>query len=212
MSTDKASGSENCSSELVVLVHGIAASKLVFWRLEDSMRSRGYATLNWSYPSIRGDIISMSESLGQQLDALEADDSVQQFHLVTHSMGSILTRAALASRRFANLGRVVMLCPPNRGSRVAANFSRFLGGVCKPLGQLSDAPDSWVNQLPELANIDIGIIAAARDRVVRIESTGLPTQADHIVVNSGHTSMLFRRDVAEFVESFLRLGRFNRES
>ena len=62
--------------------------------------------------------------------------------------------------------------------------------------------------LPVLAE---RIVAAARDRVVRIENTRLSNQADHIVVNSGHASMLFRSEVADLIDSFLRHGRFVRQ-
>ena len=179
--------------------------------LERSLKERGYQTYNWGYPSIRGEIQSLSEALGRELQQLEADTQIGRFHLVTHSMGSILARAALADKKFSRLGRVVMLGPPHGGSRVAANLARVFGRVCRPLAQLSDTPDSLVNSLPEPTGCEIGIIAAARDRVVRIENTRLSNQADHIVVNSGHASMLFRSETADLVDSFLRHGRFVRQ-
>ena len=196
--------------ELVVLVHGLAASQAVMKRLEWRLQRSGYETLNWGYTSVRGDIQSQSRALQDKLLELNGDPGLQRFHLVPHSMGSILARAALASTEFNRLGRIVMLCPPHRGSRVAAGLSRVLGPICKPLAQLSDRADSFVNNLPEPVGYEIGIIAAARDRVVSVESTHLSRQADHIVINSGHTTMLFRRDVAELVDSFLRQGRFSR--
>ena len=33
---------------------------------------------------------------------------------------------------------------------------------------------------------------------------------DHIIVDSGHSSMLFRKDVRQLVESFLRRGSFSK--
>jgi hypothetical protein len=101
-----------------------------------------------------------------------------------------------------------MLGPPHGGSRVAAKVARYVGWFCRPLEQLSDAADSFVNLLALPTDCEIGIIAASRDRVVRVEHTMLPGQADHIVVDSGHTRMLFRADVAELVTSFLANGRF----
>jgi pimeloyl-ACP methyl ester carboxylesterase len=143
---------------------------------------------------------------------LNDDPSVDRFHLVTHSMGSILARAALANNEFSSLDRVVMLGPPHRGSRVATHLARMLGWLCRPLAQLSDGQNSFVNNLAEPTGYEIGIIAAERDRVVRVENTRLTNQVDHIVVKSGHTSMLFQPEVVDLIESFLRQGRFLRQN
>jgi hypothetical protein len=102
-----------------------------------------------------------------------------------------------------------MLGPPNRGSHVARKLTKWGGFLCKPLRQLSDAPDSFVRNLPwPAAALPIGVIAARHDRVVQLPSTHLPTQRDHVVVPSGHTRMLLRRDVATYVARFLREGQF----
>lgn len=197
--------------EIVLLVHGLAAGRAMLRPLERSLQQRGYQTFNWGYPSLRSEIQALSDALTQELIKLNADASVARINLVTHSMGSIIARSTLANNEFARLGRVVMMAPPHGGSRVAANLARLLGWLCRPLKQLSDNPNSLVNNLPEPEGYEIGIIAAARDRVVRIENTRLACQADHIVVNSGHTSMLFRLEVADLVDSFLRQGRFARQ-
>lgn len=197
--------------ELVVLIHGLAANRAMLKPLEGHVRQGGFETLNWGYRSITGDIRRLGNSLADQLRELDEDDCFERIHLVTHSMGSIIARAALVQQRLPRLGRIVMLGPPHRGSHIAAKFARTLGWFCKPLTQLSDAPNSLVNSLPEPEGYEIGIVAASHDRVVRIESTWLKSQKDHIVVGTGHTSMLFRPDVAELVSSFLREGRFVRQ-
>ena len=101
-----------------------------------------------------------------------------------------------------------MLGPPKRGSRVAAVLAQGLGWFCRPLAELSDAENSFVNTLAPPDGVDVGIIAASFDRVLSVESTHLPTERDHLVVPSGHTSMLFRSDVAEYTAAFLRQGHF----
>lgn len=207
---DRRDHSESRRRELVVLIHGLAANRAMLKPLERHIKQGGFETLNWGYRSVTGDIRQLGNSLAAQLREMDEDDRFERTHLVTHSMGSI-TRAALVQQRFPRLGRIVMLGPPHRGSRIAANCASMLGWLCKPLAQLSDDPDSLVNSLPEPEGYEIGIVAALHDRVVRIESTCLKTQKDHIVIRSGHTSMLFRREVAALVESFLRDGRFERQ-
>lgn len=202
--------SESGQRELVVLIHGLAASRGMLKPLERRIQQADFETINWGYRSITGDIRRLGNSLADQLRELDEDERFKRIHLVTHSMGSIIARAALAQQRLQRMGRTVMLGPPHGGSHVATNFARALGWFCKPLIQLSDDPASLVNSLPEPEGYDIGIIAALHDRVVRIESTRLKSQKDHIVIRSGHSSMLFRPDVAALVESFLRDGRFER--
>jgi hypothetical protein len=75
--------------------------------------------------------------------------------------------------------------------------------LCKSLHQLSDEADSYVNRLEAPTGVPVAIIAASRDRVVAVESTHLTTELEHRIVPSGHTTMLFRRDVAAHVVGFL---------
>jgi pimeloyl-ACP methyl ester carboxylesterase len=197
--------------EWVLLIHGLASNRLVMKPLEWHLRRQGYRTLNWGYRSMWSQIESHAERLGDTLEQLDQRDDVRHIRLVTHSMGSILARNALLERSYRKVNRMVMLGPPNRGSRVATIAARGLGWFCKPLKQLSDAADSYVNRLGTQTGIETGVIAASNDRVVALESTFLPGISDHVVVQSGHTSMLFRNDVAHHVDCFLRVGRFATE-
>ena len=194
-------------SDTVVLVHGLAANRIVMKPLEMRLAGHGYRTINWGYPSICGDIQRHARGLLHRLQQLDDDPSVAHVRLVTHSMGGIIARRVLMQTRPEKLRSLVMLCPPNHGSSVAAALARRWGWLCKSLPQLSDAADSFVNCLEVPDAIDVGIIAASHDRVVSIESTHLATELDHREVPSGHTTMLFRRDVADYVAAFLRHGR-----
>lgn len=200
-------------TQLVVLIHGLAANRWLLVPLQHHLRNRGFSTFNWPYRSVRRSIDFNSGLLERELRRLDTGPEFDAIHLVTHSMGGIITRHALRRFRPQKLGRIVMLGPPNHGSKVARVLSHGLGFFCPPLAQLSDAPQSFVNSLPEPSPDElgeIGIVAAMHDRVVRVDSTRLAAERDFRTVPSGHTSMLFRKDVAQAAAHFLLNGQFPR--
>ena len=195
--------------QAVILLHGLAAHRLVMVRLSKFLNDHGYETSNWGYRSIRGSIESHARAFQKQLDELVCNGRHEAVHIVAHSMGGIIARRVLGLSRPENLGRLVMLGPPNRGSHVARKLSRPLGGICPALRELSDSHDSYVNQLGEPGDIEYGIIAAAADRVVKLPSTFLDGQSDHIILPGHHGLLPWRRDTAMQVIHFLRTGKFN---
>src|SRR5690606_2853283 len=83
-----------------------------------------------------------------------------------------------------------------------------LGWIAPTLTELSDAEASFVNSLPLRLERQVGIIAAARDRVVRLDSTLLEDHASYVVLPHRHTSILWTPAVAQQVAHFLRHGVF----
>lgn len=196
-------------TETVVLIHSLAAPRWVMSPLARSLRRKGYRVKNWGYPSIRRGVEAHAVRLRAFLAEL-AETSIGVCHLVTHSMGGIVARCALTPDPPADIGRVVMLAPPNHGSHVARSLTPYLGFVCQPLRELSDEPVSFVRKLAEPRGFDVGIIAAASDHVVSLDSTHLECENDHIVLPGRHGLLPLRRDTARQVEAFLRDGRFDR--
>lgn len=199
------------ASELVVLVHGLAANRLVMAPLAYRLKRAGFATFNWGYPSICGGIEQHAGALRRKVEQLASDPAIDKIHVVGHSMGSIITRQVLheglpAAEKF---GRVVMLAPPNHGSPVARWLEGWLSPICKPLAQLSDRPDSFVNRLPAPQGVHFGVIAAAGDLMVPRASTPLDGQEDYRLLPGMHSELPWRRDAARLVASFLRHGCFD---
>lgn len=199
------------SSDAVVLLHGLAANRLAMLRLAKHLDAHGYVVQNWGYPSITTSIETHAREFRNRLSDFSAGHPFGSIHLVTHSMGGIVARRALSLSRPPNLGRFVMLGPPNSGSHVARRMARPLRRLCPPLQELSDAPDSYVNGLEEPRGIEVGIIAAAADRVVKLPSTHLECQRDHIVLPGHHGVLPWRRETSEQVLHFLLHGHFDRE-
>ena len=144
---------------------------------------------------------------------------------VTHSLGGIITRAFLEKGRPPNLGRVVMIAPPNSGSDVVDSLGgnwilrRFLGPAFTELGTSgSSAP----NRLGPAA-YEVGIIAGNRswnplgsllidgtdDGAVAVVSSRLEGMKDFLIIPAGHTLIMEDAAVIAEVLHFLREGRFS---
>lgn len=195
--------------ELAVLLHGISSSRVWMWPLAQRLRRRGFDARLWTYFTLLGSIRDKGKQLAEHLHRLAEQDRWSRIHLVVHSMGSIVTRCALQEDLPACFGRVVMLSPPNGGSHMATRLLPTYGRVSLSLAEMSDQPDSFVNQLPgPPEGVEIGVLAAKYDHVIHLDRTHLPGQRDHQVVNTWHTGVLWRPETADLAAQFLRTGSF----
>jgi pimeloyl-ACP methyl ester carboxylesterase len=203
--------SKHSERQLVVLVHGLAANRLIMRSLATSLGKAFAATLNWGYQSLWSPIERHSRELAALLRQLDQGREHDRIHLVTHSMGSIIGRLALAEYLPERFGRFVMIAPPNRGSHIAARLAPYFGRICPPLEQLANHESSFVCSLSPPAIGELGIIAAQADFLVLEASTRLGCERDHIILPGLHSSLLWRAETAEQVRHFLEYGRFHRE-
>ncbi len=216
--------STNQHGDYAVLVHGLGRSAWSLKRLDWTLTKEGYRVINVSYPSAR---ISIQDAADDWLAvALQerASDRTVKIHFVTHSLGGIVLRQYLLDHQIENLGRVVMLAPPNHGSELADRLQHNLlyKLLTGPAGQqLGTEPSSLPNRLGT-ATFDLGIIAGDRslnpcfsawihgldDGKVSVRSTPLQGMQDFLVVHHSHTWMMWRNDVTAAVTRFLSSGRF----
>jgi pimeloyl-ACP methyl ester carboxylesterase len=198
----------NRPSECVALVHGFLANKYVLTMLSLRLRGRGYRPQAWGYWNMQCSLLVHARRFAEVLRALDDESAFTKVHLVGHSMGCIIGRAALELYRPDKLGRFVMLAPPNRGSFVATAAAGTFGRFLRPVAELSTAEDSLVNLLPMPRDVEIGVIAAEYDALVTAESTHPDAPHDHIVLPTWHTGLLFSRETADLTAAFLATGRF----
>jgi pimeloyl-ACP methyl ester carboxylesterase len=192
--------------------------------IEFALKRQGYQVINVSYPSTRLPVQALAnEWLGPLLDKRTPDRSVK-VHFVAHSLGGIILRQYLSEHRIENLGRVVMLAPPNRGSELVDRLRNcFLFRlVTGPAGQqLGTDAGSLPHRLGP-ANHPLGIIAGDRsfnpclsawipgpdDGKVSVQSTRLEGMRDFLVVHRSHTWMMWHKDVHTAIAHFLAYERF----
>ena len=192
----------------VALVHGYLANRFMLEILGARLRHRGFWPRPWGYWNMQCSLLVHADRFAKRLMELDADEAVHTLHLVTHSMGGIIARAALDRYRPRKLGRFVMLAPPNKGSFVATRAAGTFGRLLRPVAELSTAPESLVNALPMPRDVEIGVIAAEWDALVSDESTRPDAPHAHATLPTFHSGLLFRRDAADYVAAFLATGRF----
>lgn len=195
---------------MVVLIHGLGGRPWWMAPLGSRLRSSGFRTEQFCYSSYRDSIATHAERLVAFLQQFDDEPCV---HVVAHSMGSVVLRAALAETAIPNLGRFVFLAPPSRGTPIARVIAKPLGRVFKTIAELSDDDGSFVNSLPpQVSSHDVGIVAAKFDILVPLASTQLVGQQDHCVVYTTHNLLPVSAKAARAVTAFLRVGRFRADS
>ncbi len=207
----KESVEKNRSSELVVLIHGMGRSPRSLSSMSRYLSKKGYRTVLFGYSSFFSD--ARVREIGKQLAKTVAHESkgsdVARVHFVGHSLGNIVIRWLLANNYPRKLGRVVMLAPPNRGSKMADGFAPLFGWLLPALRDLRTDPRSTAQALTTPEGVEIGVIAGKRDRKVSVRESHLEGEKDHAIVDSSHTFLMSRKDVQELTHCFLNTGWFH---
>lgn len=214
-------------NENVVLLHGLARTSRSMRKLERYLSDRGFNVTNIDYPSRKYPIDELVKYIDKEVKRC-CSDTDRKLHFVTHSLGGIIIRAYLKERHPENLGRVVMLSPPNQGTEVAdklrANplFKAFAG----PAGQqLGTALISVPNSLGPV-EFDLGIITGSKsinplfsswipgtdDGAVSIARSKVAGMDDFLVVHHSHFFIMRSAEVIEQVSCFLDNGRFDKQN
>ncbi len=212
-------------NDYVVLLHGIGGVSLLMVPLSEALHKQGYTVINVNYPSTKYDIPEIAEIYLDSVIRTRCVDRERKVHFVTHSMGGIVTRYYLKHHlQEINLGRVVMLAPPNSGSEIvdAIKPGMIIGEFLGPaLYQLGTETQCIVHTLGK-PDYEFGIITGNRgwfipgsliipgkdDGMVSVNSASLEGASDFKVTDSSHSFIMVDRGVVEDVINFLKKGCF----
>lgn len=217
--------SASSAGQTVILLHGLARSARPMEKLAQAARGQGYSVVNVDYPSTLASIERLTQAHLVPVVERALAAQTTRVHFITHSMGGILVRQLLANRALPELGRVVMLGPPNRGSELVDHLGAYapFAWVNGPAGrQLGTGPDSLPNRLGPVT-YPVGVIAGTRsynplysalikgpdDGKVGVARAGLDGMRDFLVLPVNHTFMMRDDRVIRQALCFLREGRFD---
>jgi len=214
------------TKEAVILLHGLARTKESMQKIETMLVRHGYTVVNRTYPSREQPIEKLNAFVIPEALEICRTGRPTKIHFVSHSMGGILVRYYLSKKKIENLGRVVMLSPPNQGSEVIDKLKNLPGftAVNGPAGfQMGTDAKSIPAGLGRV-DYETGIITGNKsvnlflsmlipgndDGKVSIENAKVEGMADFIVLPHSHPFIMQGDDVIRQTLYFLQNGRFFR--
>ncbi|MBI5245033.1 MAG: alpha/beta hydrolase [Elusimicrobia bacterium] len=201
--------------EAVFLLHGLGRTRASMLVLSWRMRRAGYRTALFPYSPPTEPLDAATDRL---LASIRKKAGGTTYHLIGHSLGSIIIRNGFKKGYPPGLGRVVMLAPPNQPSFLAAKLRRnpifsWLGGDS---GQRL-AEKAFYASLPAPMT-EFGVIAGDRgsrllspepnDGVILVETAKLEGMAAFATLHHTHTFLMNGRDTFEHCRAFLESGSF----
>jgi len=212
------------TEEWVILIPGLLRSPKTMQPIAKALKKRGYHTVIVDYSSRKKTIREIADKEVADAVSVCRKKGAKKIHFVTHSLGGILVRDYLSRKKLSQLGRVVMLAPPNQGSELVDKMGywkvfqwlngpagvdlgtdkksapKALGGVKYPVGIIAgDRSINWINSC---------MIPGPDDGKVSVENTKLKGMTDHVVIHRTHPMIMKRKETIDLVLKFLQKGKF----
>lgn len=219
--------------KFVIALHGLMRTNLAMEPIATYLREQGgYTVVNFQYASSREVVATHAKYLRTLVDGL--GDGVTEINFVGHSLGNIVVRHYLGDiqreghRRDQRIYRMVMLGPPNQGSRMARILKNSF--LFKTIAGASGAQLSvgWEHLEASLATpeFEFGIVAGAQaqesdlsnfvlrgkdDFTVSVDETKLAGAHDMFIQPLLHSTMMKQSNVMEAMLRFFQHGYFETE-
>lgn len=210
--------------EAIIILHGIFRTHRSMRGLAMFLEQAGYQVLNLSYPSTKHDLEKLAELIHPRINSFISKNH-SKVHFIGYSMGGLLIRVYLKKYRPRNLGRVVMVGTPNRGSEVADFLKDFYiyRKLYGPAGQqLITNQEKFSHIFCEL-DFEAGMIAGntsidpisskmigkPNDGKVSLESAFMEGAKEQIIISSSHTFFPSNRQMWAQALSFIKTGKFS---
>jgi triacylglycerol lipase len=107
------------NTPLVLLVHGYACNRGLWWWMLRKLRWHGFRAGAVSLEPPLASIDALAEQLHRDIEDFLRDNASDSLTLVTHSMGGLTARAYLKQYRGSRVAKLVTLACPHHGTRLA---------------------------------------------------------------------------------------------
>ncbi|MCP4402481.1 MAG: alpha/beta hydrolase [bacterium] len=214
--------------DYAIVIHGLGRTGRSMKKPQAFLEQKGYHVFNFHYPSTKYDVETLTKNYLARFIDKHCRKKNKQIHFVTHSMGGILVRNYLARFPLENVGRVVMLAPPNQGSEVVDWQRHWLlfRWLLGPAGQQLGTGESSLPLKLGPVDFELGVIAGDKsfepvhsfvipgddDGKVGVERSKVEGMQDFLLVHKTHTFIMRDKEVLQQAEHFLRTGAFSRQN
>jgi len=190
-------------------------------KIQQSFNASGFKTLNIDYPSTEIPIQQLVDDVLTPQIKEACDPKTNRLHFVGHSMGGILSRLYIQTHRPEQLGSVVTIASPNKGSHLVDKLSWIpvFNWINGPAGdEMSTDEDSVPNEL-ERPDYPLLVIAGTKstnpfysllipgkdDGKVCVEFTKVEGMTQFIEVPYSHSFIMNKKAVIDAAISFVEM-------
>lgn len=218
--------SESDDEPTIVFLHGLGRGHRSLSRLRAHVAKHGYRTWSRTYPSRRRPLPELADTVA---DWIKQDVGDGPIIGVTHSMGGIVARHI--GERLDWRG-MIMLAPPNSGSRVARALAHvpayrwYFGPAALELADATQwpappCPTAVIagTRGPSLSNLPSWVVGSLKvfdrgepsDGTVGVDETHIDGMVSFAKVHASHTWLMNHPRTRELVLEFLRGKKFGDE-
>ncbi len=209
---------------MIIVLHGLGETKNIFRPVWRKAMQEGFAAAAINYPSTQKHFESHVRQLEFLLNHLEDIDTVS---FIGKGTGAIILRELLNRenpwKEKIRIGRIVQVCPPNKGSLWFEKLSKWK--ICNFLlgPMLAEMTPEKVKNIPKFAkDLDVGIIDCnfvgskylkylpqkIRDRLKSGNQASISGNNQFIKLQNHHLNVFNTRRITNAAVNFIKHGHF----